>query len=160
MSIFLHPGLIDKLRFWLKKNNSNVPIGAAILVAILLFVTISPETSKKNLSLPLAEKLKHLDPLGTVIFLGSIVSLLLALQWCGQTVAWNSATCIGLFVCFGVCGIVFVALQWRLGEYATIPFRVCRIRSIYMGTLVLFTLGLASISVRAPKTEYLRVYMN
>jgi hypothetical protein len=115
-----------------------------------MFVAISPETNKKNLSLPIGEKLKHLDPLGTVFFLGSIVSLLLALQWGGQTISWGSATCIGLFVCFGICGILFIALQWRLREYATIPFRVFRIRSVYMGALVLFTLGLASISVRLP----------
>jgi hypothetical protein len=141
------------VRHFAKQQHSNVPIGAVILAAILLFVTISPETNKKNLSLPLTEKLKHLDPLGTVVFLGSIVSLLLALQWGGQTISWGSGTCIGLFVCFGVCGIIFVALQWRLGEFATIPFRVCRLRSIYMGALVLFTLGLASISVRVPNLD-------
>jgi hypothetical protein len=134
----------------LAKLNSNVPIGAAILVAILLFVVISPETNRENLSLPIVEKLKHLDPVGTIVFLGSIVSLLLVLQWGGQTIPWASSKSIGLFVCFGLCGIIFIALQWRLGEYATIPFRVVRIRSIYMGALVLFTLGIASISVRVP----------
>ncbi|KAF2176057.1 MFS general substrate transporter, partial [Zopfia rhizophila CBS 207.26] len=128
--------------FWI-----NVPIGAAISIAILLFIAISPETNKKNLSLPIAEKLKHLDAVGTIVFLGSIVSLLLVLQWGGQTISWGSGKSIGLFVCFGVCGVIFIALQWRLGEYATIPFRVVRIRSIYMGALVLFTLGIASISL-------------
>jgi hypothetical protein len=110
-------------------------------------VHVSPETNKKNLSLPIADKLKHLDPLGTVIFLGSIVSLLLALQWGGQTLPWSSPTIIGLFVTFGVCGIAFITLQWRLEEYATLPLRVLKIRSIYMGALVLFFLGIASISV-------------
>jgi hypothetical protein len=128
-------------------THSNVPIGFAILLAIILFVPVSPSTNTKNLSLPLASKLRHLDPLGTLIFLGSIVSLLLALQWGGQTIHWNSPTSIGLFTCFAVCGILFILLQWRLGEYATLPFRVCRIRSIYMGALVLFFLGIASISL-------------
>lgn len=100
-----------------------------------------------NQSLSLKEKLKHLDAIGTAVFLGSIVSLLLVLQWGGQSIAWNSATSIGLFVCFGVCGLIFIALQWYLGEYATIPFRVIKIRSIYMGALVLFTLGISSIVV-------------
>lgn len=127
--------------------NSNVPIGVAILIAILFFVSLSPETNKRNLSLPITEKLKHLDPIGTVAFLGSIVSLLLVLQWGGQTISWRSGTSIGLFLCFGICGIMFVVVQWRLKEYATIPFRVVRVRSIYMGALVLFTLGIASISV-------------
>ena len=128
--------------FWL-----NVPIGGAIFMAVLFFVNVSPETNKANLSFSMTEKVKHLDPIGTIVFLGSIVPLLLVLQWGGQTLAWSSATSIGLFVCFGVCGIAFIALQWRLGDYATIPMRLVRIRSIYMGALVLFTLGIASISV-------------
>jgi ABC-type transport system involved in cytochrome c biogenesis permease subunit len=134
----------------LAKGISNVPIGAAILVVIIMFVALSPETNKKNLSLPIAEKLKHLDTLGTTIFLGAVVSLLLVLQWGGQTIPWGSATSIGLFVCFIVCGFIFIALQWRQEEYATIPFRIVRVRSVYMGAVVLFTLGAASISVRAP----------
>jgi hypothetical protein len=128
-------------------SHSNVPIGVVVLVAVLFFVTISPETNKKTPSLSIVEKLKPLDVVGTIFFLGSIVSLLLALQWGGQTISWGSEKSVGLFVCFDVCGIIFVALQWCLGEYATIPFRVVRIRSIYMGGLVLFTLGTASISV-------------
>lgn len=139
------------------ENDSNVPLGAAIFTAVLLFVDISPETNKKNLSLAIAEKLKHLDGLGTILFLGSIVSLLLVLQWGGQTISWRSGISIGLFITFGVCGILFIALQWRLGEYATIPFRVVRIRSIYMGALVLFTLGIASISVGTPFPTQKRV---
>ncbi|KAH5296153.1 hypothetical protein HBI12_213810 [Parastagonospora nodorum] len=128
--------------FWI-----NVPLGAAILVPIGCFVVLSSETNKRNRSLPIAEKLKHLDPIGTILFLGSIVSLLLALQWGNQKISWDSATSIGLFFCFGIGTIAFTTLQWRLGEYATIPFRVIRIRSIYMGALVLFTLGVASISL-------------
>jgi hypothetical protein len=138
------------MRATVAKGNSNVPIGAAILVVIVSFVALSPETNKKNLSLPIAEKLKHLDALGTTVFLGSVVSLLLVLQWGGQTISWGSGTSVGLFVCFIVCGIMFIGVQWRQGEYATMPFRILRIRSVYMGALVLFTLGAASISVSAP----------
>jgi hypothetical protein len=137
------------VKVFMAEKNSNVPLGAVILIPIIFFVVLSSETNKKNRALPFVEKLKHLDPTGTILFLGSIVSLLLALQWGNQTISWDSGTSIGLFLCFGIGIIAFTALQWRLGEYATIPFRVVRIRSIYMGALVLFTLGIASISVRA-----------
>ncbi|KAJ4305907.1 hypothetical protein N0V90_001440 [Kalmusia sp. IMI 367209] len=126
---------------------SNVPIGGAVAICVFLFCNASYESNKENIRLPLREKLRHLDLISTVVFLGSIVSLLLILQWGGQTVAWNSATSIGLFVCFGVLIIVFIALQWKLGEYATMPFRIIKVRSIYMGAMVLFTLGVASISL-------------
>jgi hypothetical protein len=128
---------------------SNGPIGAAILVVTIVFVALSPDTNARNLSLPIVEKLKHLDALGTIFFLGSIVSLLLVLQWGGQTISWGSGQSVGLFVCFVVCGVIFITIQWRQAEYATIPFRKVRIRSVYMGALLLFTLGAVSISVRA-----------
>lgn len=114
---------------------------------VFLFCNISYQSNRENYYLPLSEKLKHLDFAGTALFLGSIVSLLLVLQWGGRTITWSSPTSIGLFVCFGTLMILFLALQWMLGEYATIPFRIVRIRSVYMGALVLFTLGIASISV-------------
>lgn len=132
----------------LANGYSNVPIGGLAVAIILVFCNISYDSNEENLCLPLKKKLKHLDFIGTVLFLGSIVSLLLVLQWGGESISWGSSTSIGLFVCFGVLMILFILLQWRLGEYATIPFRVVRVRSIYMGAMVLFTLGIASISVR------------
>lgn len=127
-----------------------------MVVSIVLFVHLSADINKVNQSLPIKEKLRRLDFAGTAVFLGSVCCLLLNLQWSGQTIAWSSATSIGLFVGFGILAIIFCVLQYKLGEYATIPLRILKIRSIYMGALVLFTLGIASIAVstliRATKT--------
>jgi hypothetical protein len=65
-------------------KNSNVPLGATILVPIGYLVVLTSETNSKNRPLPIAEKSKHLDPIGTIIFIGAVVSLLLALQWGNQ----------------------------------------------------------------------------
>ncbi|OAG09464.1 MFS general substrate transporter [Paraphaeosphaeria sporulosa] len=128
--------------FWI-----NIPIGLTVAVGVFSCCHLCNDTNKGNLQLPLREKLRHLDLISTVIFLGAIVSLLLALQWGGRTMAWNSAKSIGLFICFGTLTIIFIIAQWKLGEYATIPFRIVRIRSVYMGAMVLFFLGVASISL-------------
>ncbi|KAK2593319.1 hypothetical protein QQS21_008962 [Conoideocrella luteorostrata] len=127
--------------FWI-----NLPIGACVIVAILLLVQIPQSTNEANRSLPLRRKLEYMDPIGTTLFLGAVCSLLLALQWGGQTYPWNSSKCIGLFVGFGAISLCFGIHQWRRADLALIPFRILRKRSIYMGALVLFFLGMSSLT--------------
>lgn len=100
-----------------------------------------------NQNLPLSQKMKHMDFLGTITFLGAVCCLVLALQLGGQEVPWRSAKPIGLFLGSGLLIIVFCFLQWQRGEYAIIPVRVFRKRSIYMGALVLFFLGMTTFTV-------------
>ncbi|KAL2038880.1 hypothetical protein N7G274_008402 [Stereocaulon virgatum] len=126
--------------FWI-----NVPIGVTVFVAILGFVRLNTSINRLNRDLPLLKKLKHMDPIGTLLFLGSICCLLLALQWGGQTIGWQNSRIIGLFVGFGLLIMGFSFLQWRRGDYATIPVRVLRKRSILMGALVLMPLGMSSM---------------
>ncbi|PQE23830.1 efflux pump antibiotic resistance protein [Rutstroemia sp. NJR-2017a BBW] len=134
--------------------NSNVPIGAVVLLCILCFVTIKPSSNKVNRALSIRENLQHMDAVGTVLFLGCITSLLLALQWAGQTISWRDSRIIGLFIGFELLAILFGCLQIRLGDYATIPVRVLTKRSIYMGALVLFSLGMSSLTY----AYYLPIY--
>lgn len=69
-------------------------------------------------------KLQSLDVLGFVLFAGSTVMLLLALQWGGVTYAWSSSVLIGLLVGFGVTLLLFVAwIIWQR-EAALIPPRL------------------------------------
>lgn len=98
----------------------------------------------ENRRLPLREKLAHMDPLGCVVFIGSICCLLLALQWGGQTKPWRSSTVIGLFVGSGLLSCIFAYIQWRMGERAMIPLRVLRQRSILAVSGVNFCLGAAA----------------
>ncbi|KAI0017069.1 MFS general substrate transporter [Xylariomycetidae sp. FL0641] len=86
--------------FWI-----NVPIGGVVIAAILLFVRIRT-SDQLTRGLSLRAKLRHMDPLGTVLFLGA----------------------------------------WKQGERAIIPLRVLRKRSICMGALALFALGMSSLT--------------
>ncbi|MCJ1386956.1 hypothetical protein MMC17_010085 [Xylographa soralifera] len=117
--------------FWI-----NVPCGAVVLLLIVLFLKLPDANADRRL--PLQEKLKYMDPLGTIILVGAISCLLLALQWGGQSLPWSSGKIIGLIVGFGVLVILFAIVEYKLGEKATIPLRFLRQRSILMGAGFLF----------------------
>ena len=60
----------------------NLPIGGVAFLACALWLKVP---NKATANLPLAEKIKNLDLLGTALFLPCVICLLLALQWGGTT---------------------------------------------------------------------------
>ncbi|KAJ5908934.1 hypothetical protein N7495_001616 [Penicillium taxi] len=100
--------------FWL-----NVPIGGFTL-AILIFVFKQPPDQKGKDESSMS-KIKKLNIPSLLIFTGSIVCLLLALQWGGTTYPWNSGKVIAPLVVAGVSFAAFLAYEsFREGE-AMIP---------------------------------------
>jgi protein-S-isoprenylcysteine O-methyltransferase Ste14 len=124
----------------------NLPIGAAVLVILSIFLKIKG-AQNKNRKLTLTKKLDSMDPLGCLIFISTVCCLLLALEWGGQTKPWNSPTVISLLVLFVILGLVFAYLQWRRKDRALIPIRVLKKRSIYTSAMVLFFLGASNYLV-------------
>jgi MFS family permease len=125
--------------FWI-----NLPLGAITLV-VVGFLFENPRVNP-NLSLPLKAKLEKLDLLGTAIFVPSITALLLALQWGGSTYSWANARIIILLVLFAALIGIFVWLQYRKGDRATLPPRIIMQRSILCGAWFSFCTN-ASLSV-------------
>ncbi|KAM7219719.1 Major facilitator superfamily domain containing protein [Rhypophila decipiens] len=123
--------------FWI-----NVPCGVCVIILLYIFVPFRSASNPANISLPLGEKIRHMDMGGTVVFIGAICCLLLALTWGGTLYAWNDSKSIGLLVGFALLTIGLCYWLWRQGEEAMIPLRVLRQRSLSMGSLVLFCLGL------------------
>ncbi|KAF2837772.1 MFS general substrate transporter [Patellaria atrata CBS 101060] len=121
--------------FWI-----NLPIGAVVLFVLTYILKIKEEDTENRI-LPFIQKLDHLDPLSCTVFLGSVVCILLALQWGGQTKSWDSPTIIGLLVGSGVLAILFVGLQWWRQDKALIPPRIFRKRTVYTSVGVVFFLG-------------------
>ena len=106
--------------------------------------------TQENAGLPLRTKLKYIDAPGTILFIGSICCLLLALQWGGQSMPWKSSKIIGLFVGFGLLLGAFLLLQLRMGEYAILPLRIIRQRTMAMVTILLFFILMAVTIVSEP----------
>ena len=107
----------------------NLPIGGVVISIILLILKTPP---KKN-ELTLREQFWKLDPIGTIFFLPGIVCLLLALQWGGTTYAWSNWRIPFLFVIAGVLLGIFVFVQFKMGDNATVPIRIITQRSIASG---------------------------
>ena len=113
--------------FWI-----NVPIGGAVAAIVILFLKLDGiDTAERRL--PMMKRLRHLDPLGAALLMGSVCCLALALQWAGATLKWRSAKVIGLFVGFGLLGIAFFVFEWKSGDRAMLPLRVFGQRSILLG---------------------------
>ena len=68
------------------------------------------------------EKMINMGIAGALILVAAVCCLLLALPWGGTTFPWDSSTVVGLFVNFGSLLIIFMTLQWKLGNKASIPF--------------------------------------
>jgi hypothetical protein len=116
----------------------NLPLGGFTIAALTYFLHIEENKPK----LPLMEKLKQLDPLGTFCFLPSIVCLLLALQWGGVTHPWSDGRVVTCLVLFAVLFLAFVAVQVvNRHTNATIPSRIILQRSVLFGGLYQFLLG-------------------
>jgi len=82
---------------------------------ILTYLFIE-EPVRESTKKPLREKLGSLDPLGTIILIGSVTCLILALQWGGVTHPWSDSRVWGCLVGFGLTLILFIVYQNRLGE--------------------------------------------
>ncbi|CAK7274836.1 hypothetical protein SEPCBS119000_006376 [Sporothrix epigloea] len=142
----------------------NLPIGAVTLVTIIFFF----QDPKRAHGVPAADrvlddgtvepavvpeapttfwqKIRPFDPMGSAMFMPAIICLLLALQWGGTTYAWNSGRIIALLVLFGVLIIIFLYIQFRQQEDATVPPHIIRTRSIAAGGWYSFTTGAAFLS--------------
>jgi hypothetical protein len=83
-----------------------------------------------------------MDPVGAMFLIGAIVCLLLALQWGGLQHPWSNSKVWGCFLGFGFLISIFIVLQLRLGDSATIPVRVLKQRTIAACALTLFFLSM------------------
>lgn len=106
----------------------NLPVGGASALVILLFFQ-TPSASKPAKASKL-EKFLQMDPLGTIVIMGAIVSYLLALQWGGTTKPWSSGDVIATLVAFAVLIIVFVVVEWWMGDRAILQGSLLKRRDI------------------------------
>ena len=107
----------------------NLPVGG--LAAIIIFLFFKPPNSAKPAQASFKEKILQMDFIGATLMIGLIISFILALQYGGQTHAWNSSQVIGLLVGFVVILAVFVLWEMFQKERAMIvPRLVCDPSSI------------------------------
>lgn len=116
----------------------NLPFGAVTILAIVFFLHIERQPTER---LTIFQHITRLDPLGTIIFVPSIVCLLVALQWGGSRYPWSNPKIIGLLVTSAVLFAAFWILQVFQPRTATIPMRIATQRSVLGGVIFLFLLN-------------------
>ncbi|KAE8850566.1 hypothetical protein PTNB73_00418 [Pyrenophora teres f. teres] len=121
--------------FWI-----NLPFGAVSLLVVFFFFT-NPKRQYSHL--PVKERLKNIDIAGAVFLICAIVCLLLTLQWGGFTYAWSNSKVWGTLLGFGLLIIIFIIIQLRQGERATIPVRVFTQRTVLVSCLYSTLLSMA-----------------
>ncbi|KAL1848718.1 hypothetical protein Daus18300_013508 [Diaporthe australafricana] len=107
----------------------NLPAGA-LAAAAMVVLHIPEQQTKQNPWSLLPRIHHHLDLVGFVLFAPAILMLLLALQFGGESYAWNSSQVIGLF-----CGSVAVFIVWFFwnryrGDEAMIPYSIISRRDV------------------------------
>ncbi len=121
----------------------NLPIGGFTLAMLLFFLYVPHKAQPCSWQ----QQILRLDPLGSVLFLPSVICFLLALQWGGTTYAWNSGLIIALFVLSGILMIAFIAVQAWLKKDATVPPHIFNQRSIISGVVFAMCVGGGLISM-------------
>lgn len=116
----------------------NAPVGGVAVIIISLCLNIPDQDNTK---LALMKKLSQLDVIGNMVLIPGVVCLLLALQWGGQTYAWDNGRVIALLVLMAVAFVAFIAVQILLPNTATIPPRIANQRSIIAGFLATIFTG-------------------
>ncbi|KAJ6079513.1 hypothetical protein N7467_009266 [Penicillium canescens] len=123
----------------------NLPIGGFTLLVLFLFLAVPPPLHTSNYTWK--RQILRLDPLGSILFLPSVICFLLALQWGGTTYPWANGRIIALFVISGILMIAFVAVQIWLKTDATVPPHIFNQRSIISGVVFAMCVGGGLISM-------------
>lgn len=121
--------------FWI-----NLPLGAMTGLVVILVVKLPPKPKAAE-PRSLVQLFNKLDFSGTVTLMPGIISLLLALEWGGVTYSWSNWRVILCLVFFGVLFPVWLFIQYRKGEAATLPMRILKQRSVASGVLFSFCQG-------------------
>ncbi|KAF2686598.1 MFS general substrate transporter [Lentithecium fluviatile CBS 122367] len=118
----------------------NLPLGFVALAGIVFFLR-QPAQNAALRSLPNAEKIKRLDWHGTLVFIGSLTSLFIALEWGGERYAWENCRIVVMLFFFGLGVCLWVWIQWWKNESGTVPARIITQRSIWTAALSCYMMG-------------------
>jgi EmrB/QacA subfamily drug resistance transporter len=123
----------------------NLPLGVAVLV-ILGVVLHLPRTRSEH----------KIDYLGAALAVGTVITLLLALEWGGRNYPWGSPTIIGLLVTAAVLGSLFVWQEKRHPE-PIVPMSLFSNPVFRVAAVIGFIIGIAMFGAIVYLPVYLQV---
>ncbi|KAJ9287754.1 hypothetical protein DTO021C3_4559 [Paecilomyces variotii] len=120
-------GALTETVTWRWNFYMNIPIGAVIYA--IFYLTVHPQ--KPDYSTPWRSFLRTLDLLGLATFASATACLLIALQWGGTTYPWADVRVIVLLVLSGVLAVIFLVVEFWLGDSAMLPRRIFSKRNVW-----------------------------
>ena len=111
----------------------NLCVGMPFVGYLILFLKLPNMPNREKISFK--ETIRKFDLTGTIIFIGGVTCLLLAVQWGGTTYPWSNGRIISLLVVFGVTLPLFIWIQHRAGDDASMPLRIITQRSVALATI-------------------------
>lgn len=135
----LFGGLIVQNTTWRWVFYLNLPVGGVSLLALVLFLHVNYDKE-----MTVAGKLKRLDVGGSIIFVGSTVSILIALAWAGAVYSWSSVQVIVPLV-IGAIGLGCFLIYEKSVPEPLIPLRLFRNRTSLTAFLLTFLHGIGSM---------------
>jgi len=118
----------------------NVPIGIVCLILIIIFFKMPKEKGS------LLEKIKRIDFSGTFSIIGSLVCILLALNWGGQKYPWSSGIIISLLSVGTVLLIIYIIIECKFAKEPITPPELFKYRNITAPCLTSFFNGTAFLT--------------
>ncbi|KAJ7164486.1 transporter [Mycena filopes] len=112
----------------------NLPFGGVSLLGVAFLLKASPPLGAdptKRSTRDLLEHVRRLDYVGAILVAGAVTTLVLALQWGGNTKPWGDKDVIICFVFAAVLSAAFVGWEMHVDEQAMVPTAILKSRSIY-----------------------------
>lgn len=126
----------------------------SILPAITTLVIFKSPSGRTTHGVSHVQRLKQIDFAGMVLFAAGLLTLLLSIQWGGDTYSWSNDRIIALLTISPIFFVVFLLVQVKKQDFAMLPLRLLKQRSILFGALFSLALqavnGIASYYVRSP----------
>ncbi|KAK7018188.1 major facilitator transporter-like protein [Favolaschia claudopus] len=112
----------------------NLPLGGVSIVGVLFLLKSSlplgADPTKRSYR-DIWDQVLHLDFVGATLVAAAITSVVLALQWGGNTKPWGDKDVIICFVFGGVITAVYVFWEIYRGEQAMTPTAIFKSRSVW-----------------------------
>ncbi|KAK5204370.1 hypothetical protein LTR41_009841 [Exophiala xenobiotica] len=112
----------------------NLPVGGVAVVMLFFFFI----NDTKPVQASWKEKFLQLDLFGAALVMGLTISFVLAFQYGGQTMSWNSSTVIGLLVGFAAITVACIVWEIYLGERAMVVPRLFKQRVLWVASIFQF----------------------
>ncbi|KAJ7174046.1 ABC transporter, partial [Mycena crocata] len=112
----------------------NLPIGGVSMTAVLFLLKAAPPLGAdltKRSPKDILKQTLHMDFLGATLMAGAVTTLVLALQWGGNTKAWGDKAVIICFVFSAVLTGAWIGWELYIGDRAMTPMKIFKSRSVY-----------------------------